>query len=155
LKEVKPIENQWVLETGVNIIDYSYSTSIEETATQVKMVSGDEENPITVTVTDNAGRRKYGVLQYFERVTDKVNKNKLTSMGRNTLNKKKGVQKTFEIDALGIDEVVSGMPIYVIETDLNEKGTFYVDTDTHYFSGERHDMKLKLIEENTLPEVSA
>jgi len=153
LKEVKPIENQWVLETGVNIIDYNYSTSIEETATRVKMVSGDDKNPITVTVTDNAGKQKYGVLQHFERVTENVNKSKLTSMAKTTLEKNKGVKKTFGIDALGIDEVVSGMPIYVIENDLNEKGTFYVDTDTHYFKGSRHDMKLKLIEENTLPEV--
>ncbi|MGJ9460125.1 XkdQ/YqbQ family protein [Oceanobacillus sp. CF4.6] len=154
LKEVAPDENQWVLETGVNIINYSYTTSIEETATRVKMIAGEEKDTITVSVTDSSGQKKYGVLQHFERVTEKVNKSQLTSMAKNTLNKKKGIQKHLEVDALGIDEITSNMPIYVIENDISVKGTYYVDTDSHFFQGERHDMKLKLLEENTLPEVN-
>lgn len=154
LKEVTPTKNQWVLETGVNIINYNYSTSIEETATRVKLSTGEDTNAISVTVTDNDGQKKYGVLQHFERITENINKGQLTSRAKNILKKKKGIQKHLEVDALGIDEIISNMPIYVIEKDLNVKGTCYVDTDSHFFQGERHDMTLKLLDENTMPEVN-
>lgn len=154
LKEVLPSKDQWVLETGVNIIDYSYHTSIDETATRVKLVTGEDKNTVTTVVSDKSNQNKYGVLQHFERVTENINKSQLTSRAKNILEKKKGVQKNFEVQALGISEIISGMPIYVIEKEIDVKGTYYVDTDTHYFSGEYHDMKLKLLKENTLPEVN-
>jgi len=153
LKEWKPSSNQWVIETGVNLIDYNLSTSIEETATRVKMVSGDDDNPITVTVKDSAGQKKYGVLQHFEKVTDNLNKGKLTKRANSVLKEKKGIQKEFDVDAIGIPEITSGSPVYVIENEIGVKGTFYVDTDTHYFKGEHHDMQVKLLEKYTSAEV--
>lgn len=153
LKEWKPSAEQWVIETGVNLIDYNLSTSIEETATQVKLVSGDDDKPITVTVKDAAGQKKFGVLQHFEKVTDKLNKGKLTKRANSILKENKGIQKEFEVDALGIPEIVSGKPVYVIENDIGVKGTYYVDTDTHHFKGEHHEMQLKLLEKNTIAEV--
>ncbi|WP_313429690.1 XkdQ/YqbQ family protein [Siminovitchia terrae] len=153
LNEWKPSSDQWVLETGVNLIDYNYSTSIEETATRVKLISGDEKNTVTVTVSDSSGQKRYGVLQHFERVNEKLNKGQLTKRGQTILNKKKGVQKELEVEALGIAEIISGKPIYVIEKEIGIKGTHYVDEDTHSFKGEHHHMQLKLIQKNTRAEV--
>ena len=153
LNEWKPSSDQWVLETGVNLIDYNYSTSIEETATRVKLISGDEKNTVTVTVSDSSGQKRYGVLQHFERVNEKLNKGQLTKRGQTILNKKKGVQKELEVETLGIAEIISGKPIYVIEKEIGIKGTRYVDEDTHSFKGDHHHMQLKLIQKNTMAEV--
>lgn len=150
LNEWKPSSDQWVIETGVNLIDYNFSTSIEETATRVKLVSGDEKNTVTVTVSDSAGQKRYGVLQHFEKVDGKLNKGQLTKRGKTILNQKKGIQKELEVDALGIADIISGKPIYVIENEIGVKGTYYVDEDSHTFKGEHHEMKLKLIEKNTM-----
>lgn len=149
LSEQKISSNQWVLETGVNLIDYNYATSIEETATQVKLVSGDDNRTISVTVLDKSGRKKFGVLQHFERVTDKINQAQLNTRANSLLNEKKGIQKNLEVTAIGIPEIISGQPIYVVENEIGVKGTRFVDTDTHYFKGDYHDMKLKLIQRNT------
>ncbi|SFM29221.1 hypothetical protein SAMN04487943_11260 [Gracilibacillus orientalis] len=149
LEEQKISSDQWVLETGVNLIDYNYFTSIEETATQVKLVSGDENNPISVTVSDSSGQKQFGVLQYFEKVTDKLNRAQLNSRSNSLLNKKKGIQKELDVTALGIPEIISGKPIYVLENEIGVKGTRYVDVDTHTFKGDHHEMQLKLITRNT------
>ncbi|WP_368653771.1 phage portal protein [Ornithinibacillus sp. 4-3] len=149
LEEQKIPSDQWVLETGVNLIDYNYSTSIEETATQVKLVSGDEKTPISVTVTDSDGQKKFGVLQHFEKVTDQLNRAQMTSRANTLLNQKKGIQKELDTTSLGIPEIISGKPIYVIENEIGVKGTHYVDEDTHTFKGEHHEMQLKLITRNT------
>lgn len=153
LKEWKESSNQWVLETGVNLIDYNYSSSLSDTITRVKLVSGDDNNTVTAVVNDGSGQNKYGVLQHFERVNDDLSKNQLTNRAKKTLNQKKGIQRHLEVDALGIDEIISGMPVYVIENDINVKGTYYVDSDTHFFMGEYHDMKLDLLKRNTMAEV--
>lgn len=153
LKEWVETSNQWVLETGVNIIDYNYSQSIEETATRVKVVSSVDDKTVTAVVNDSAGQKKYGVLQHFERVSDKLSKNQANKRADKLLKQNKGVKKEIEIDALGIEDVISGSPIYVIEKDNGLKGTYYVDTDTHNFEGSHHDMKLKLLEKNTMAEV--
>lgn len=150
LNEWKPESNQWVLETGANLIDYNYATSIEDTATRVKLMSGDDKKTITVSVSDSSGRKKYGVLQHFERVNEKLNRGQLTTRAKSILRLKKGIEKKLDVTALGIPEIISGKPIYVIENEIGVKGTYYVDDDTHYFKGDYHDMKLKLIEKNTI-----
>lgn len=149
LSEQKISSNQWVIETGVNLIDYNYNTSIEDTATQVKMVGGDDDNPITVTVSDNSGKKRFGIIQHFERVTDKLNQAQIRRRANSTLNQKKGIKKDLDVTALGIPEIVSGEPVYVIENEIGVKGTYYVDDDSHLFKGDHHDMQLKLIKRNT------
>lgn len=149
LDEQKISSNQWVIETGVNLIDYTYATSIEETATQVKLVGGDDKNPITVTVSDDSGKKRFGTIQHLERVTDKLNRAQITNRANTLLSKKKGIQKDLDVTSLGIPDIISGKPIYVIENEIGVKGTYYVDDDTHTFRGDYHEMQLKLIDRNT------
>lgn len=154
LREWTNSSKQWVLETGVNIIDYDYSTSIEETATKVKLVAGEDKKTISAVVTDSDGKKKYGVLQYYERINEKLNQAQLNARAKKTLAKKKSVKRTISIDAIGIIDLVSGMPVYIIEKDVPIKGTYFIDSDTHNFSGNKHDMSLELIKKNSIAEVS-
>ncbi|MGE8207686.1 XkdQ/YqbQ family protein [Heyndrickxia sp. NPDC080065] len=174
LREWPNSTNQWVLETGVNIIDYTYSTSIDDTATRVKLVGEKEvevikvikgkkksrtkkvkeKRPISAIVTDQDGKKKYGVLQYFEHVSGNINQAQLNDRAKKRLSKKKGVKRELELEALGIADIISGVPVYVIEKDLGISKTFFVDEDTHMFQGKQHSMTVKLIEKNTVEAVS-
>lgn len=152
LVEVKSNKNPWIIETGVNLIDYIYSTSIDDTATRVKLVAGEEKKQITAVVTDDSGKKKYGVIQHFEKVADKVNKAQLQTRAKNKLKEKKGIKKELSVDALGIPSLVSNQVVRVSDKDLGLNRNFFIDNDVHEFSGKKHTMSLKLIEKNDLPE---
>jgi cell wall-associated NlpC family hydrolase len=153
LGELKKADIQWILEFGHNLSDYNYSTSIQETATKVKMVSGEGKSLITVTVIDEAGKKQFGTLQHYEKVTETLNEAKLKERAKKTLQEKKGQKKTLDIEAIGIETVTSNLAIYVKIPEIRTAKTFFVDTDTHTFSGSKHTMSLKLIEENEYPEI--
>ncbi|MGE8079018.1 XkdQ/YqbQ family protein [Peribacillus loiseleuriae] len=152
LKELTEQSIQWVLEVGTNIVDYTYDTSIEETATKIKLVSGDEKQ-VTAIVTDEDGKKKFGVLQYFEKVSDDLTQAQLNEKAKTTLDKKKGIQKKLDIEALGITDVTSGNAVYVIISDIGVKRTYFIDQDTHSFQGNSHTMSVQLIETNDLPDI--
>lgn len=153
LERLDEPSSMWVLETGVNIEDYTYTTSISETATRVKLVAGEESKQITATVTDTAGKTKFGVLQHFEKVSGEINQAQLNDRANKTLASKKGIKRKLDISAIGIPDLVSGMPVRVIEKEIPIDKTYYVDSDVHLFKSNSHTMTLNLIENNDMPEV--
>ncbi|OLN21847.1 hypothetical protein BTO30_12565 [Domibacillus antri] len=153
LHELKKDDIQWILEFGHNMTDFTYNTSIQETATKVKMVSGEGNKPVTVTVKDPVGQKKFGILQYYEKVSETLNKAKLTERANKVLAEKKGVKRTLDVEAVGIESVTSNLAIYVKIPEINMIRTFFVDTDTHTFVGNKHTMSLKLIETNEYPDI--
>ncbi|RJS59142.1 phage portal protein [Bacillus sp. PK3_68] len=89
LTELKKQDIQWVLEVGNNIIDYTYDTSIEETATRVKLTSGEGNKTVTAVVTDSEGKKQFGVIQHFEKVSETLNKSALTKKEKRFWTRKK------------------------------------------------------------------
>lgn len=155
-------EDVWVIESGVNLIGYQYSTSIEETATRVKLrTSVDEQgknkkkgskSEIVVVEQDKAGQSKYGILQHVETVTGQINQPQLQKRAKVRLAEKKGVkQEVKSIQALGIPELQSGLPIYLKIPEINVKNTYWIDQDKHEFSGVKHTMTIDVVEKNSIP----
>ncbi|WP_404407744.1 phage portal protein [Jeotgalibacillus malaysiensis] len=153
LEKVTSPSGLWVLETGNNIENYSYDTSIEDTATQVKVVSGTEENKQTVVISDNDGKQRFGTLQYYENVPEELNKAQLTERANNLLAEKKGIAENLIVDSLGIPSLTSGMMVQTKIDDLGINRQYYLDDDIHTFAGSSHTMNVKLIRKNVLPEV--
>lgn len=155
-------EDVWVIESGVNLIGYQYSTSIEETATRVKMrTSVDEQgknkkkgskSDIVVIEQDKAGQSKYGILQHVETVTGQINQPQLQKRAKVRLAEKKGVKQELKsIQALGIPELQSGLPIYLKIPEINIKKTYWIDQDKHEFNGVKHTMTIDVVEKNSMP----
>ncbi|MGN2662773.1 XkdQ/YqbQ family protein [Bacillus altitudinis] len=155
-------EDVWVIESGVNLIGYQYSTSIEETATRVKMrTSVDEQgknkkkgskSDIVMIEQDKAGQSKYGILQHVETVTGQINQPQLQKRAKVRLAEKKGVkQEVKSIQALGIPELQSGLPIYLKIPEINIKKTYWIDQDKHEFNGVKHTMTIDVVEKNSMP----
>lgn len=155
-------EDVWVIESGVNLIGYQYSTSIEETATRVKMrTSVDEQgknkkkgskSDIVVIEQDKGGQSQYGILQHVETVTGQINQPQLQKRAKVRLAEKKGVkQEVKSIQALGIPELQSGLPIYLKIPEINIKKTYWIDQDKHEFNGVKHIMTIDVVEKNSMP----
>ncbi|RJS52263.1 phage portal protein [Bacillus subtilis] len=143
----------WVLETGVNITGYQYSTSINDTATRVVLRRQKDNKTYKASAKDRSGLNKYGVLQYTETVTDDINQAQLQQRADVSLAEKKGVKKELKnIQAVGIPEVQSGLPVYISIPEAGIKKTYWVDTDRHEFKGTKHTMTIDVVEKNTMPE---
>ncbi|MGV4320710.1 XkdQ/YqbQ family protein [Bacillus mojavensis] len=143
----------WVLETGVNITGYQYSTSINDTATRVVLRRQKDNKTHKASAKDSSGLNKYGVLQYTETVTDEINQAQLQQRADVRLAEKKGVKKELKnIQAVGIPEVQSGLPVYISIPEAGIKKTYWVDTDRHEFKGTKHTMTIDVVEKNTMPE---
>lgn len=143
----------WVLETGVNITGYQYSTSINDTATRVVLRRQKDNKTYKVSAKDSSALNKYGVLQYTETVTDDINEAQLQQRADVRLAEKKGVKKELKnIQAVGIPEVQSGLPVYISIPEAGIKKTYWVDTDRHEFKGTKHTMTIDVVEKNTMPE---
>ncbi|MDR4434415.1 XkdQ/YqbQ family protein [Bacillus tequilensis] len=143
----------WVLETGVNITGYQYSTSINDTATRVVLRRQKDNKTYKASAKDSSGLNKYGVLQYTETVTDDINQAQLQRRADVRLAEKKGVKKELKnIQAVGIPEVQSGLPVYISIPEAGIKKTYWVDTDRHEFKGTKHTMTIDVVEKNAMPE---
>jgi hypothetical protein len=140
----------WVLESGVNILDFTFSSSMENMATQVKLV----KDNLIATVSDANMKKIYGTLQHFETISEDLTQAQLQQRARTLLKQLARISKQFGLDTLGIPDVIAGGAVHVIENTTKTKGIFYVEEDTHRFEGNLHTMNLKLEYTDDLPEVS-
>ncbi|OMF17053.1 hypothetical protein BK131_03505 [Paenibacillus amylolyticus] len=167
------LAHKWVIEDGANLVDYSFAQSIEDTYTQVKLTSttnttietkvkkGKKEtvqkkkvSATHIAKVDNpTTKKRFGTLQYYEEVSDELNKAQLMQRATSMMMEKGKIGETFSIDALGIAPVISGSAVYVIAKELGVSRAFYVDEDNHSFSGNEHMMSLTLTKTDDLPDI--
>lgn len=145
---------KWAIESGVNLVDYNYESSIEDTYTKIKLVAGEKEKTIIATAENGVLQKKFGILQYYEKVTDNLTKTQLQERANQLKNEKGKIKRTFSVSAVGLWDVISGSAIYVIEKRLKISRGYFVEEDNHSFKGNEHTMSLKLSETDKLAEVS-
>lgn len=139
---------QWVIEVGQNITTYSYTRSIEDIKTRVKMVS---KEGTTVAEKKNAAlEKKIGVFQEIDQPDESLTTAQVNDLISSILEEKSTPERTLNVEAVGIAEVISGIGVYIIIPELGLSRTFYVDEDTHTFKDNMHTMTLKLNYANDL-----
>lgn len=139
---------QWVIEVGQNITTYSYTRSIEDIKTRVKMVS---KEGTTVAEKKNAAlEEKIGVFQEIDQPDESLTTAQVNDLIASILEEKSTPERTLNVEAVGIAEVISGIGVYIIIPELGLSRTFYVDEDTHTFKDNMHTMTLKLNYANDL-----
>ena len=144
LSLIKRRENilQWVLETGGNIMSYTYKKSIEDINTRLKILS--DEDKVYAVKKNTELEKKIGIFQDIEKKDDDLSEAKLQEHIKETLKEISTPEISLSVEALGIPDVISGVGVYVIIDELGIKRTFYVDEDTHTFKGGSHTMNLTL-----------
>jgi len=146
-------KKRFILKAGDNITGATYSRSIEETKTQVKVSGGDKKKPVTSIVKNEALRQKYGVMQHVEIMDEKATASQVKQRAANLLAEMAVINDQANVDAFGIPEVITGTAIYVVEPMTGLVGGYYVSNDTHTFEGGLHTMSLELSRTYDLPPI--
>ncbi|MBJ9987400.1 MULTISPECIES: hypothetical protein [Paenibacillus] len=145
---------KWVLENGVNVLDASYSQSIEETKTQIKVVGGDAaKKEISAAAKDGELIRRFGVMQHLEKPEQSMTKSQMEQRAKQLLADLGTIEDQARIDCLGIPEVISGSCVYVKETVTGILGGYYVSADDHRFERGNHTMSLTLSATDDIPKM--
>ena len=133
---------QWVFETGQNIINYSYSRSIESIKTRIKLLS--DEGTVIAEARNGALENLIGVFQDIDKPDETLNDAQINGLADSMLAEKSQPKKTLTLETIGKPDVISGIGVFVIIPHLGVKSTFYVDEDSHTFTGSSHTMNVKL-----------
>lgn len=146
---------QWVVSTKENILNFSYTNSIQKTKTRVKLI--DSKQKVVVMKNDQELENLIGCFQDIQQPDDGNTKKDLEKCAERLLNVQKIPQRALSMTALGITEAISGNCIYVMIDRLNWGRSFFIDEDTHTFKGNYHEMSLKinLCGDNMSDDVSA
>ncbi|WP_068613487.1 XkdQ/YqbQ family protein [Paenibacillus tuaregi] len=150
----KEQEVKWVLENGVNILGVSYSQSIEEMKTQIKVVGGDsKKKELTASAMDAGLIQRFGIMQHLEKPDQSMTKSQMEQRAKQLLEDMGTIDDEAHVECLGIDEVVSGSAVYVKESMTGILGGYYVSSDDHSFEGGVHKMSLTLSATDELPKM--
>ncbi|WP_433614866.1 XkdQ/YqbQ family protein [Paenibacillus cellulositrophicus] len=143
---------KWVLENGVNVLDASYSQSIEDTKTQIKVAGGDAaKKEISAAAKDGELIRRFGVMQHLEKPEQSMTKSQMEQRAKQLLADLGTIEDQARIDCLGIPEVISGSCVYVKESVTGILGGYYVSADDHRFERGNHTMSLTLSATDDIP----
>ncbi|MDQ0154906.1 XkdQ/YqbQ family protein [Robertmurraya andreesenii] len=155
LKERKEhiIEGQILV--GSNLISASYSQSIEDLKTQVKVVGGNEKSPIIITVKDDTLRKKFGVMQHIESVDEKLSKSQVEQRARELLKQLGTINDDAQVTCIGNTKAVAGASMRVREPMTGIIGDYYITQDTHTFGTDGYQTTLTLSATDDLPEMEA
>lgn len=133
---------QWVIEAGGNLVNYSYTDSIEKVKTRLKMLS--KENTVAASAEKSELEQKIGIFQKVEKAQESFSAAQLQEICNSMLDEASERERSLSITAAGIPEVISGMGVFIIIPHLGLSQTFYVDDDQHTFDRDCYTMTLKL-----------
>lgn len=150
----KEQKGKWVLENGVNLLDASYSQSIEETKTQIKVVGEDaKKKEISVSVKDGELTQRFGVMQHLEKPDQNMTKSQMDQRAKQLLKDLGTIDDQARIECLGIPDVISGSCVYVKESVTGILGGYYISADEHRFENGSHTMSLTLSATDDIPKM--
>lgn len=144
---------KYLFKDGENLISASYSRSIEETKTQVKVIGGPKGKESVVVVKDADKRKKYGVLQALEEMDEKATASQVKQRADALLKEQSVVAEQLSVNVLGVPEVDVGTPVYIINEMTATNGGYYVTSVSHEYSAGLHTMSLELTRTYDLPEI--
>lgn len=139
---------QWVIEVGQNLSTYTYTRSIEDIKTRIKLVS--KEGTTIAERKNSSLESKIGVFQNIDQPEESLTKAQINDLIDSMLDEQSTPERTLDVEAVGIPDVISGIGVYIIIKELGLSRTFYVDEDTHIFEDNKHTMTLKLNYANDL-----
>lgn len=145
---------KWVLENGVNVLSASYSQSIEELRTQIKVVGDDNaKKELTANAKSSELIKLYGVMQHLEKPAASMSNSQMQERAQQLLKKLGTIEDEARIECLGITEVISGASVHVMESMTGIIGGYYVSADEHRFEKGGHTMSLTLSASDDIPKM--
>lgn len=146
-------EQRFLFKDGENLISASYSRSIEDTKTQVKVIGGKKGSETIVSITNEGAQKKYGVLQALEVMDESATASQVKQRAQTLLKEQSVVSEQFNVEVLGVPEVDVGTAVYVQNEMTSVSGAFYVTSVSHDYNGGLHTMSLELSRTYELPDI--
>lgn len=144
LRERKSQMVQLIVNDGMNLLNASYSESIEDMKNSVRLTGSSGEDAKGVSVSDSGSIKKYGTLRIKQHESEKTDA-QLKPIANALLKELNVVAKESTIEAIGDTSIKSGKSIRVYEHMTGIKGGFYVTADSHTFEANgTHKMNLTL-----------
>lgn len=115
------------------LLDYDYEISIDdEVYNQIKLVREDKEakKRKVYIVKDSTHIKQWGLLQYFEKVDEKMNAAQIESQASNLLKVKNKTAKTLKLTCIGDTRVREGSAVVVGIKSLEKYG---IPMNTYFF----------------------
>ena len=126
---------------------YSHKRSIDDdTYNRIKLVRDNKDTGKreVYVAQDSLNIAKWGRLQYFQKVDEKLNSAQIKQMLEQLIQLKNREKKTFRIDAIGDLRIRAGVYVPIMLKELGINQHFLVDECTHKWDGSEHSMQLTL-----------
>lgn len=150
LQEAKYMYTDNLIGDGSLVTDYTFTQDIDsDTYNRVKLVKKNEKTGKTdaYIVQDGDTIKKWGLLQYYDEVTDDLNEAQIKELCKQYLQYYNRISKTISIDAIGILGLRAGMfvPIRIKSIDdFKKMAILLTEKVTHTFEGNRHTMNIEV-----------
>lgn len=131
-------------ENGRNLLNTTYSESIEKMVNNVMIVNKDGEK--IKDISDKELINKYGS---FQKVITQSDDKDATKKAEDMIN---GVDSKIRISGLGDVSCITGMGVKVYDSYTGVKGLFYIDSDKHTWSNGEYTVDLVLNFKNLMDE---
>ena len=151
LKEDEKLRILDIILDDKSAVDYKYTTSIDDkTYNQIKLsrVNKDKGTREIFMVKDPYNIKNWGVLQYFEKLDEKITDAKATEKVENLLKLYNHKRRTFGMDNIFGDIRVRGGTSMMIQLDVGDiivQNFMIVDKVKHKFEYQRHTMDIDFI----------
>lgn len=132
----------FVVDGDANLYGYSYTKSIENIKTRVKMIS--KEGTTLAEKSNSALEQKIGIFQEIQQPDESLTKAQVKDLVGSVLDTLDDPEETLTLNILGDPDVISGKAILVKIPHLGISRAYYVDSDDHTFEDNMHTMSLTL-----------
>ena len=130
------------------VTDYAFKLDIaSETYNRVKLVRPNKETGRADTFMheDTSTQKKWGLLQYYDKVDENLNNAQIDQMCEAYLKYYNRMGQTVQIDALGIPGLRAGniIPVKISEVEpLSYNRLLLAEKVKHSYKGEAHEMSI-------------
>lgn len=149
LKEAANLKNEVVLGDKSNITEYTYSADIDsDTYNQVKLARPNSETgrADVYVFKDSSTQKKWGLLQYYEKVDENLNAAQIDEQGRTMMAYYNRVLKSISADCIGVVGLKAGMmSLFKLEKvpGLSQGFWLILDKVEHTFKQGTHEMSVE------------
>ncbi|MEV2465499.1 hypothetical protein ABND73_15435 [Paenibacillus larvae] len=147
LRNIEEMKADVILGDFSLMTDYDYERSIDgETYNRIKLVQDNKESKArdVYVAQDSANIVRWGRLQLFKKMEDKMNSAQIQEVLNNLIAVKNREQRTIQVTAIGDIRLRAGCFVPIVIKELGIRQYFLVDECTHKFEGGDHTMTLDL-----------
>ncbi|QOR33942.1 hypothetical protein IMX26_10605 [Clostridium sp. 'deep sea'] len=147
LRDIEDMRLPVIIGDSSLMTGYNYEQNIDKDSfNKIKLVKDNEKTGKreAYIVQDKSNIISWGTLQYYEKVSEKLNEAQIQERAKQLLSNKNRSALSLQLDAVGDLRIRAGNAIYINIKDLNRKQLLITDDCSHNFNGGQHTMSLTL-----------